>query len=133
MTSDGLPPQVRLHRRAGFYVYSIWLPNFLLVTLAFLVLKLEPDGVHDLDPKILEYTGGRGKLINERVTLVTTLLLASAGYRANIDLPRTPTFSWLEAYLLLCIGALFLLALFSYGSLMTSDDCPLLLWFADDL
>ena len=122
MTSDGLPPQVRLHRRAGFYVYSIWLPNFLLVTLAFLVLKLEPDGVHDLDPKILEYTGGRGKLINERVTLVTTLLLASAGYRANIDLPRTPTFSWLEAYLLLCIGALFLLALFSYGSLMTSDD-----------
>ena len=133
MTSDGLPPQVRLHRRAGFYVYSIWLPNFLLVTLAFLVLKLEPDGAHDLDPKILEYTGGRGKLINERVTLVTTLLLASAGYRANIDLPRTPTFSWLEAYLLLCIGALFLLALFSYGSLMTSDDCPLLLWFADDL
>ena len=122
MTSDGLPPQVGLHRRAGFYVYSIWLPNFLLVTLAFLVLKLEPDGVHDLDPKILEYTGGRGKLINERVTLVTTLLLASAGYRANIDLPRTPTFSWLEAYLLLCIGALFLLALFSYGSLMTSDD-----------
>ena len=122
MTSDGLPPQVRLHRRASFYVYSIWLPNFLLVTLAFLVLKLEPDGVHDLDPKILEYTGGRGKLINERVTLVTTLLLASAGYRANIDLPRTPTFSWLEAYLLLCIGALFLLALFSYGSLMTSDD-----------
>ena len=122
MTSDGIPPQVRLHRRAGFYVYSIWLPNFLLVTLAFLVLKLEPDGVHDLDPKILEYTGGRGKLINERVTLVTTLLLASAGYRANIDLPRTPTFSWLEAYLLLCIGALFLLALFSYGSLMTSDD-----------
>ena len=122
MTSDGLPPQVRLHRRAGFYVYSIWLPNFLLVTLAFLVLKLEPDGAHDLDPKILEYTGGRGKLINERVTLVTTLLLASAGYRANIDLPRTPTFSWLEAYLLLCIGALFLLALFSYGSLMTSDD-----------
>ena len=122
MTSDGLPPQVRLHRRAGFYVYSIWLPNFLLVTLAFLVLKLEPDGVHDLDPKILEYTGGRGKLINERVTLVTTLLLASAGYRANIDLPRTPTFSWLEAYLLVCIGALFLLALFSYGPLMTSDD-----------
>ena len=122
MTSDGIPPQVRLHRRAGFYVYSIWLPNFLLVTLAFLVLKLEPDGAHDLDPKILEYTGGRGKLINERVTLVTTLLLASAGYRANIDLPRTPTFSWLEAYLLLCIGALFLLALFSYGSLMTSDD-----------
>ena len=121
MTSDGLPPQVRLHRRAGFYVYSIWLPNFLLVTLAFLVLKLEPDGVHDLDPKILEYTGGRGKLINERVTLVTTLLLASAGYRANIDLPRTPTFSWLEAYLLVCIGALFLLALFSYGPLMTSD------------
>ena len=122
MTSDGLPPQVRLHRRAGFYVYSIWLPNFLLVTLAFLVLKLEPDGAHDLDPQILEYSGGRGKLINERVTLVTTLLLASAGYRANIDLPRTPTFSWLEAYLLLCIGALFLLALFSYGSLMTSDD-----------
>ena len=125
MTSDGLPPQVRLHRRAGFYVYSIWLPNFLLVTLAFLVLKLEPDGAHDLDPQIIEYTkysGSRGKLINERVTLVTTLLLASAGYRANIDLPRTPTFSWLEAYLLLCIGALFLLALFSYGSLMTSDD-----------
>ena len=122
MTSDGLPPQVRLHRRAGFYVYSIWLPNFLLVTLAFLVLKLEPDGVHDLDPQLIEHTGGRGKLINERVTLVTTLLLASAGYRANIDLPRTPTFSWLEAYLLLCIGALFLLALFSYGSLMTSDD-----------
>ena len=126
MTSDGLPPQVRLHRRAGFYVYSIWLPNFLLVTLAFLVLKLEPDGVHDLrndlDPQIIEYSGNRGKLINERVTLVTTLLLASAGYRANIDLPRTPTFSWLEAYLLLCIGALFLLALFSYGSLMTSDD-----------
>ena len=122
MTSDGLPPQVRLHRRAGFYVYSIWLPNFLLVTLAFLVLKLEPDGVHDLDPQLLEHTGSRGKLVNERVTLVTTLLLASAGYRANIDLPRTPTFSWLEAYLLLCIGALFLLALFSYGSLMTSDD-----------
>ena len=122
MTSDGLPPQVRLHRRAGFYVYSIWLPNFLLVTLAFLVLKLEPDGVHDLDPQILEYSGNRGKLVNERVTLVTTLLLASAGYRANIDLPRTPTCSWLEAYLLLCIGALFLLALFSYGSLMTSDD-----------
>ena len=124
MTSDGLPPQVRLHRRAGFYVYSIWLPNFLLVTLAFLVLKLEPDKDHDLDPQIIEYryTGSRGKLVNERVTLVTTLLLASAGYRANIDLPRTPTFSWLEAYLLLCIGALFLLALFSYGSLMTSDD-----------
>ena len=121
MTSDGLPPQVRLHRRAGFYVYSIWLPNFLLVTLAFLVLKLEPDGAHDLDPQILASVS-RGKLVNERVTLVTTLLLASAGYRANIDLPRTPTFSWLEAYLLLCIGALFLLALFSYGSLMTSDD-----------
>ena len=122
MTSDCPPHQVRLHRRAGFYVYSIWLPNFLLVTLAFLVLKLEPDRDHDLDPQIIEYTGSRGKLINERVTLVTTLLLASAGYRANIDLPRTPTFSWLEAYLLLCIGALFLLALFSYGSLMTSDD-----------
>ena len=103
------------------------------MTLAFLVLKLEPDGDHDLDPQIIEHSGVRGKLINERVTLVTTLLLASAGYRANIDLPRTPTFSWLEAYLLLCIGALFLLALFSYGSLMTSDDCPLLLWFADDL
>ena len=122
MTSDGLPPQVRLHRRAGFYVYSIWLPNFLLVTLAFLVLKLEPDGAHDLDHEITTYPNFRGKLVNERVTLVTTLLLASAGYRANIDLPRTPTFSWLEAYLLLCIGALFLLALFSYGSLMTSDD-----------
>ena len=122
MASDCPPPQVRLHRRAGFYVYSIWLPNFLLVTLAFLVLKLEPDGAHDLDPQTLEHSGFRGKLVNERVTLVTTLLLASAGYRANIDLPRTPTFSWLEAYLLLCIGALFLLALFSYGSLMTSDD-----------
>ena len=124
MTSDGLPPQVRLHRRAGFYVYSIWLPNFLLVTLAFLVLKLKPDGAHDLDDldnQVL-VSVSRGKLVNERVTLVTTLLLASAGYRANIDLPRTPTFSWLEAYLLLCIGALFLLALFSYGSLMTSDD-----------
>ena len=114
MTSDGLPPQVRLHRRAGFYVYSIWLPNFLLVTLAFLVLKLEPDNV-------INHGGFRSKLVNERVTLVTTLLLASAGYRANIDLPRTPTFSWLEAYLLVCIGALFLLALFSYGPLMTSD------------
>jgi hypothetical protein len=118
MTSDGLPPQVRLHRRAGFYVYSIWLPNFLLVTLAFLVLKLEPDGAQDVDPQV----SFRGKLVNERVTLVTTLLLASAGYRANIDLPRTPTFSWLEAYLLVCIGALFLLALFSYGPLMTSDS-----------
>ena len=119
MTSDGLPPQVRLHRRAGFYVYSIWLPNFLLVTLAFLVLKLKP--LDDLDNQVL-VSVSREKLVNERVTLVTTLLLASAGYRANIDLPRTPTFSWLEAYLLLCIGALFLLALFSYGSLMTSDD-----------
>ena len=96
-------------------MYSIWLPNFLLVTLAFLVLKLEPENVQDL------HSGFRGKLVNERVTLVTTLLLASAGYRANIDLPRTPTFSWLEAYLLVCIGALFLLALFSYGPLMTSD------------
>ena len=122
MTSDGLPPQVRLHRRAGFYVYSIWLPNFLLVTLAFLVLKLEPDGAQDVDHEITTYPNFRGKLVNERVTLVTTLLLASAGYRANIDLPRTPTFSWLEAYLLVCIGALFLLALFSYGPLMTSDS-----------
>ena len=122
MTSDGLPPQVRLHRRAGFYVYSIWLPNFLLVTLAFLVLKLEPENVHDLDEYTVLHSGFRGKLVNERVTLVTTLLLASAGYRANIDLPRTPTFSWLEAYLLVCIGALFLLALFSYGPLMTSDS-----------
>jgi hypothetical protein len=101
-------------------VYSIWLPNFLLVTLAFLVLKLEPDGAQDVDPQVID--GLRGKLVNERVTLVTTLLLASAGYRANIDLPRTPTFSWLEAYLLVCIGALFLLALFSYGPLMTSDS-----------
>ena len=100
-------------------MYSIWLPNFLLVTLAFLVLKLEPDGAQDVDPQVID--GLRGKLVNERVTLVTTLLLASAGYRANIDLPRTPTFSWLEAYLLVCIGALFLLALFSYGPLMTSD------------
>ena len=103
-------------------MYSIWLPNFLLVTLAFLVLKLEPDIAHDVDPQVIDYSGFRGKLVNERVTLVTTLLLASAGYRANIDLPRTPTFSWLEAYLLVCIGALFLLALFSYGPLMTSDS-----------
>ena len=108
-------------------MYSIWLPNFLLVTLAFLVLKLEPDGAHDLNreittlPNFPTHPNFRGKLVNERVTLVTTLLLASAGYRANIDLPRTPTFSWLEAYLLVCIGALFLLALFSYGPLMTSD------------
>ena len=103
-------------------MYSIWLPNFLLVTLAFLVLKLEPDVPHDLDHEITTHPNFRGKLVNERVTLVTTLLLASAGYRANIDLPRTPTFSWLEAYLLVCIGALFLLALFSYGPLMTSDS-----------
>ena len=110
-------------------MYSIWLPNFLLVTLAFLVLKLEPDGGNgDLDheitthPNFPTHPNFRGKLVNERVTLVTTLLLASAGYRANIDLPRTPTFSWLEAYLLVCIGALFLLALFSYGPLMTSDS-----------
>ena len=103
-------------------MYSIWLPNFLLVTLAFLVLKLEPENVHDLDEVTVLHSGFRGKLVNERVTLVTTLLLASAGYRANIDLPRTPTFSWLEAYLLVCIGALFLLALFSYGPLMTSDS-----------
>ena len=105
-------------------MYSIWLPNFLLVTLAFLVLKLEPDGAHDLNHEITTHPNFRFKdqpLVNERVTLVTTLLLASAGYRANIDLPRTPTFSWLEAYLLVCIGALFLLALFSYGPLMTSD------------
>jgi len=88
--------KVKLHRRAGFYVYSIWLPNFLLVTLAFLVLKLEVGAV------------------NDRVNLVLTLLLASIGYRANIELPRTSTFSWLEGYLLVCIGALFLLALFSY-------------------
>jgi len=108
-------------------VYSIWLPNFLLVTLAFLVLKLEPDGAQDVAHEITTHPnfnpgGFRSKLVNERVTLVTTLLLASAGYRANIDLPRTPTFSWLEAYLLVCIGALFLLALFSYGPLMTSDS-----------
>ena len=108
-------------------MYSIWLPNFLLVTLAFLVLKLEPDGAQDVDHEItthpnFNHGGFRSKLVNERVTLVTTLLLASAGYRANIDLPRTPTFSWLEAYLLVCIGALFLLALFSYGPLMTSDS-----------
>jgi hypothetical protein len=125
MTSDGLPPQVRLHRRAGFYVYSIWLPNFLLVTLAFLVLKLEPEEVQDYDREMIDHPNfrfDRQPLVNERVTLVTTLLLASAGYRANIDLPRTPTFSWLEAYLLVCIGALFLLALFSYGPLMTSDS-----------
>ena len=106
-------------------MYSIWLPNFLLVTLAFLVPKLEPNAVDALNHEITTHPNFRFKdqpLVNERVTLVTTLLLASAGYRANIDLPRTPTFSWLEAYLLVCIGALFLLALFSYGPLMTSDD-----------
>ncbi len=91
---------LKLHRRAGFYVYSIWLPNFVLVTLAFLVLTLEAQN-------------------HERVNLVLTLLLTSIGYRANVNdqLPRTSTFSWLEGYLLLCIATLFSLALFAYGLL----------------
>lgn len=88
--------RVRMHRRASFYVFSVWLPNFLLVTLAFLVLTIEE------------------KNVSERVNLIVTLLLTSIGYRASIDLPRTSTFSWLDAYLLACIAALFTLAVFAF-------------------
>ena len=88
--------RARMHRRASFYVYSVWLPNFLLVTLAFLVLTIASDKV------------------SERVGLIVTLLLASIGYRASIELPRTSTLSWLDAYLLACIAALFTLAVFAF-------------------
>ena len=89
--------RARMHRRASFYVYTVWLPNFLLVTLAFLVLKIEKD-----------------EGVSERVGLIVTLLLASIGYRASIELPRTSTLSWLDAYLLACIAALFTLAVFAF-------------------
>ena len=88
--------RARMHRRASFYVYTVWLPNFLLVTLAFLVLTIASDKV------------------SERVGLIVTLLLASIGYRASIELPRTSTLSWLDAYLLACIAALFTLAVFAF-------------------
>ena len=89
--------RARMHRRASFYVYTVWLPNFLLVTLAFLVLTIEND-----------------EGVSERVGLIVTLLLASIGYRASIELPRTSTLSWLDAYLLACIAALFTLAVFAF-------------------
>ena len=91
--------RARMHRRASFYVYTVWLPNFLLVTLAFLVLTIASDKV---------------TTVSERVGSIVTLLLASIGYRASIELPRTSTLSWLDAYLLACIAALFTLAVFAY-------------------
>ena len=96
--------RARMHRRASFYVYTVWLPNFLLVTLAFLVLTIENDDSKDCDSKD----------VSERVGLIVTLLLASIGYRASIELPRTSTLSWLDAYLLACIAALFTLAVFAF-------------------
>ena len=107
--------RARMHRRASFYVYTVWLPNFLLVTLAFLVLRNENDdskGVserNDLSEDVSE-----NKKVIERVGLIVTLLLASIGYRASIELPRTSTLSWLDAYLLACIAALFTLAVFAF-------------------
>ena len=97
--------RARMHRRASFYVYTVWLPNFLLVTLAFLVLTIE----NDLSEGVSE-----NKKVIERVGLIVTLLLASIGYRASIELPRTSTLSWLDAYLLACIAALFTLAVFAF-------------------
>ena len=97
--------RARMHRRASFYVYTVWLPNFLLVTLAFLVLTIEND-----DSKGVS----ENKKVIERVGLIVTLLLASIGYRASIELPRTSTLSWLDAYLLACIAALFTLAVFAF-------------------
>ena len=94
--------RARMHRRASFYVYTVWLPNFLLVTLAFLVLTIASDKV------------------SERVELIVTLLLASIGYRASIELPRTSTLSWLDAYLLACIAALFTLAVFAFWKAETT-------------
>ena len=93
---------VRLHRRPSFYVYSIGLPNFLLVTLGFLALRLHKEDDH---------------MESDRVQIVLTLLLTTIGYRTIVGdlLPHTSTLSWLELYLLICIGVLFGLALFSYG------------------
>ena len=95
--------RVRMHRRASFYVFSVWLPNFLLVTLAFLVLTItcKEDNV------------------SERVGLIVTLLLTSIGYRASMGLPRTSTLSWLDAYLLACIAALVTLAVFALNAKIT--------------
>jgi Ca2+/Na+ antiporter len=92
-----------MHRRASFYVFSVWLPNFLLVTLAFLVLTItcKEDNV------------------SERVGLIVTLLLTSIGYRASMGLPRTSTLSWLDAYLLACIAALVTLAVFALNAKIT--------------
>ena len=95
--------RVRMHRRASFYVFSVWLPNFLLVTLAFLVLTIYK----------------KEETVSERVNLIVTLLLASIGYRASIELPRTSTLSWLDAYLLACIAALVTLAVFAFNAEIT--------------
>ena len=80
--------RVRLHRRPSIYLYAIALPNFLLVTLGFLALRVDHTQV------------------NDRVQIVLTLLLASIGYRHIVGdlLPHTSTISWLESYLLLCIA-----------------------------
>ena len=105
--------RARMHRRASFYVYTVWLPNFLLVTLAFLVLTIENDDSKGVSNDLSEGVSENKKVI-ERVGVIVTLLLASIGYRASIELPRTSTLSWLDAYLLACIAALFTLAVFAF-------------------
>lgn len=98
--------RVRMHRRASFYVFSVWLPNFLIVTLAFLVLTIEKKNVSTIEKD--------DESVINRVGLIVTLLLTSIGYRASMGLPRTSTLSWLDAYLLACIAALFTLAVFAF-------------------
>ena len=109
--------RVRMHRRASFYVFSVWLPNFLIVTLAFLVLTIEEKNVSTIEEKNVSTIEKDGVSVSDRVGLIVTLLLTSIGYRTSIELPRTSTLSWLDAYLLACIAALVTLAVFALNEI----------------
>jgi len=111
--------RVRMHRRASFYVFSVWLPNFLIVTLAFLVLTIEKKNVSTIEKDDVSVSENSENSVSDRVGLIVTLLLTSIGYRTSIELPRTSTLSWLDAYLLACIAALVTLAVFALNAKIT--------------